>query len=160
MNTHLQIPGHVRALIEEERKRGERKRKWRERSSVSEMIKDLGWYSLQEYSPGYEPTYADVQDSASLHGLVDVDPSKLVNSRCATRRSTSWHCFRNIFMANKNCNVIDRIFTYRLSLSGTTCPAIFVVPTQWRLSGPNWPQRLMTLRPWSPVATNYDWDDC
>ena len=37
-----------------------------------------------------------------VHGLVDVDPSKVVNSGRVTRRSTSQHRFRNI-MANKNC---------------------------------------------------------
>ena len=55
---------------------------------------------------------------------------------------------------------IDLPFSCGLSLRETTCPIIFVVSTQWRLSGPNWHTK-STLRP--PISRShyyYDWDDC
>ena len=76
---------------------------------MSEMIKDLRWHSLQELRAMSRLTLL----YKKVHGLVDVNPSEVVNSGRATRRSTSPpHHFRNI-----------------------------IVPTQLRLSGPNWHKR-------------------
>ena len=58
----------------------------------------IGWHSLQERRAMSRLTLL----YKKVHGLVDVDPSKVVNSGRVTRRSTSQHRFRNI-MANKNC---------------------------------------------------------
>ena len=100
------------------------KNDYRRKSSVSKMIKELGWHSLQEHRAMSGLTLMQ----KIVHSLVDVDPFKLVDSGRETRRSTSQHRFRNI-MANKNC------YRFSRGLCGVICPTIFAVPTQGRLSG-------------------------
>ena len=85
------------------------KNDYRRESSVSEMIKDL----MSRLTLLYK----------KVHGLVDVDPSKVVNSGRETRRSTSQHRFRNI-TANKTC--------YRSSFLPRTVPEWNKLPDHLR----------------------------
>ena len=108
------------------------KNDYQRESSVSEMIKYLGWLGLQER----RANWAD-------------DPSKRVNNGRANRRSTRQHRFRNI-MAIKNC--------YRSSFFPWTVSEWNNLPDHFRSAHSvesfraQWHKR-STLRPWSLVAT-------
>ena len=94
------------------------KRDYRQQSSVTQMIKDLGWHSLQERRAVNRLTLM----YKPVHGLSEVQFSNLIrNTR--TTRSASGNGFRNV-RSNKNC--------YRSSFLPRTIPEWNNLPVKIR----------------------------
>ena len=116
------------------------------------MIKDLGWYSLQERRAMSRLTLMyKLRDSAwpSRWG------STSTNSGRATTRSTSQHRFRNI-TANKNC--------YRVFLFSVDCPWVEQPARPSRSAHSVETFRAQLAHSIAALISRshcyYDWDDC
>ena len=99
------------ATVEKVQRRAARfvKGYYKRESSVTQMICDLGWQSLEARRAVSRLSLM----YKIAHGHVDVEKQVLVRSECATRQSQGQHYFRNI-VALKSC--------YRASFFPRTVP--------------------------------------